>query len=33
MVTLDVQMLTSARHIMSCRHLAIYEPRQVRETR
>lgn len=33
MVTLDVQMLTGARHIMSCRHLAIYEPRQVRETR
>lgn len=33
MVTLDVQMLTGGRHIMSCRHLAIYEPRQVRETR
>lgn len=30
-VTLDVQMLSGARHIMSCRHWAIYEPRQVRE--
>lgn len=30
-VTLDVQMLSGARHVMSCRHLAIYEPRQVRE--
>lgn len=30
-VTLDVQMLSAARHIMSCRHWAIYEPRQVRE--
>jgi hypothetical protein len=33
MVTLDVQMLSGARHVMSCRHLAIYEPRQVREAR
>lgn len=31
MVTLDVQMLSGARPVMSCRHLAIYEPRQVRE--
>jgi len=31
MVTLDVQMLSSGRPIMSCRHWAIYEPRQVRE--
>jgi hypothetical protein len=31
MVTLDVQMLSGQRHIMSCRHVAIYEPRQVRE--
>ena len=31
MVTLDVQMLSEERHIMTCRHLAIYEPRQVRE--
>lgn len=31
MVTLDVQMLSAGRHVMSCRHLAIYEPRQVRE--
>jgi len=30
-VTLDVQMLSGSRHIMSCRHWAIYEPRQVRE--
>ena len=30
-VTLDIQMLSAARHIMSCRHWAIYEPRQVRE--
>jgi acyl dehydratase len=30
-VTLDVQMLSGARHVMSCRHWAIYEPRQVRE--
>lgn len=33
MVILDVQMLSAGRHIMSCRHLAIYEPRQVREAR
>ena len=33
MVTLDVQMLAGGRHIMTCEHLAIYEPRQVRETR
>lgn len=33
MVILDIQMLTGGRHIMSCRHLAIYEPRQVREAR
>jgi hypothetical protein len=32
-VTLDVQMLTRERHVMSCRHWAIYEPRQVREAR
>lgn len=32
-VTLDVQMLTGGRHVMSCRHWAIYEPRQVREAR
>lgn len=32
-VTLDVQMLSSGRHIMSCRHWAIYEPRQVRDKR
>ena len=31
MVTLDVHMLSGARPVMSCRHLAIYEPRQVRE--
>jgi len=30
-VTLDVQMLSGVRHVMSCRHWAIYEPRQVRE--
>lgn len=30
MVILDIQMLSAGRHIMSCRHLAIYEPRQVR---
>ena len=29
-VILDVQMLSDRRHIMSCRHWAIYEPRQVR---
>ncbi|HEY7799886.1 MAG TPA: hypothetical protein VIA80_14040 [Hyphomonadaceae bacterium] len=31
MVTLDIQMLSGVRRIMSCRHWAIYEPRQVRE--
>jgi hypothetical protein len=31
MVELDVQMLSQERRIMSCRHWAIYEPRQVRE--
>ncbi|MEQ1782010.1 MAG: hypothetical protein ABMA14_11665 [Hyphomonadaceae bacterium] len=31
MVALDVQMLSGDRHIMSCRHWAIYEPRQVRD--
>ena len=31
MVVLDVQMLSEQRRIMSCRHWAIYEPRQVRE--
>ena len=31
MVVLDVQMLAASRFIMSCRHLAIYEPRQVRQ--
>jgi hypothetical protein len=31
MVVLDVQMLSGDRRIMSCRHWAIYEPRQVRE--
>lgn len=33
MVVLDVQMLSGQRHIMSCRHWAIYEPRQVRQAR
>jgi len=33
MVILDVQMLAAERFIMSCRHLAIYEPRQVRQAR
>jgi hypothetical protein len=33
MVTLHVQMLSGERPIMTCRHLAIYEPRQVREAR
>lgn len=33
MVTLDVQMLAGERRVMTCRHLAIYEPRQVREAR
>jgi len=32
-VMLDVQMVSRDRHIMSCRHCAIYEPRQVREKR
>lgn len=31
MVTLDIQMLSAGRHVMSCRHWAIYEPRQVRQ--
>ena len=31
MVVLDVQMLSGKRFIMSCRHWAIYEPRQVRQ--
>lgn len=30
-VTLDVQMLSGERPVMTCRHVAIYEPRQVRE--
>jgi hypothetical protein len=33
MVVLDVQMLAGERMIMSCRHWAIYEPRQVRQAR
>ncbi len=33
MVTLAVQMLAGKRQIMTCQHLAIYEPRQVREAR
>lgn len=33
MVVLDIQMLAGERHVMSCRHWAIYEPRQVREAR
>ena len=33
MVVLDVQMRSSKRLIMTCRHWAIYEPRQVRQTR
>ncbi len=33
MVVLDVQMLAGRRWIASCRHWAIYEPRQVREAR
>ena len=33
MVVLDVQMLSGDRHIMSGRHWAIYEPRQVRDAR
>jgi hypothetical protein len=32
MVVLDVQMLCGKRLVMSCRHWAIYEPRQVRQT-
>jgi hypothetical protein len=31
MVVLNVQMLSGKRHVMSCRHWAIYEPRQVRQ--
>jgi hypothetical protein len=31
MVVLDVQMLAGRRFVASCRHWAIYEPRQVRE--
>ncbi len=31
MVELDVQMLAGERRVMSCRHRAIYEPRQVRQ--
>jgi hypothetical protein len=31
MVVLDVQMCAGSRPIMSCRHWAIYEPRQVRQ--
>jgi len=30
-VTLDVEMLAGLRPVMTCRHIAIYEPRQVRE--
>jgi hypothetical protein len=33
MVVLDVQMLCGQRRIATCRHWAIYEPRQVREAR
>jgi hypothetical protein len=33
MVVLDVQMLAAQRMVMSCRHWAIYEPRQVRQAR
>lgn len=33
MVVLDIQMLTGDRRIASCRHWAIYEPRQVREAK
>jgi hypothetical protein len=32
MVVLDVQMLCGMRNVMTCRHWAIYEPRQVRQT-
>jgi len=31
MVVLDVQMLAGSRLVMTCRHSAIYEPRQVRQ--
>jgi hypothetical protein len=31
MVVLDVQMLAGSRFVMTCRHSAIYEPRQVRQ--
>lgn len=31
MVVLDVQMLVGPRFVMTCRHSAIYEPRQVRQ--
>jgi hypothetical protein len=31
MVVLDVQMLVGSRFVMTCRHSAIYEPRQVRQ--
>jgi hypothetical protein len=31
MVVLDVQMLVGERFVASCRHWAIYEPRQVRQ--
>ncbi|MFT3725277.1 MAG: hypothetical protein QM773_17040 [Hyphomonadaceae bacterium] len=33
MVVLDVQMLAAQRMVMTCRHWAIYEPRQVRQAR
>ncbi len=33
MVVLDVHMLSAGRFIASCRHWAIYEPRQVRQAR
>lgn len=33
MVLLDVQMLAAQRAVMTCRHWAIYEPRQVRQAR
>jgi len=32
-VSLDVEMLAGLRPVMTCRHIAIYEPRQVREAR
>jgi hypothetical protein len=31
MVVLDVQVLAGRRFVASCRHWAIYEPRQVRQ--